>query len=168
LLCNAGQEKLKAIGTGTVMDQSARVRPSSFSVDESSGSSSPTSPAPGVSKKTETDFKSENSLIDLSIVKVEQTIWEVPEPTVMLDITGSTTIETVVDELDKAAILSPKRQHNSQSSDCSTETPTKLVVMEEETAISLEGTTESDESQIAQAERKKFPIFFVESEKRKL
>ena len=39
--------------------------------------------------------------------------------------------------------------------------------MEEETAITLEGTTESDESQIAQAERKKFPILFVESEKSK-
>ena len=78
-----GKKKLKAIGTATVLDQSARVRPSSFSVDESSGSSSPTSPAPGVSKKTETDFKSENFLIDLSIVKVEKTILEVPEPTVM-------------------------------------------------------------------------------------
>ena len=86
-----GKKKSKLIGGSTLSNQLARIRTASSSVDENSDSSS-TFPTPIASEKTETDLKSEKLTVDLSLVKVEKTIWEVPEPTVMLDITGSTTI----------------------------------------------------------------------------
>ena len=167
----ANKKKLKSTGTAATIEQSVRVKATSFSMDESSGSSQPSSPAPRLSKKTSTELVSEPLIVDLSLVKIEPIQYKVPQPTVMLDITGSTTVESIVKKLVEVEIMSPKRRHDSESSTGSTESPAKLIVTEEMAAnddvVEMEATAETEEFKNDLADCKKFPIFNVDSEKSK-